>query len=76
MLPCAATAHRCAAQTPWAIWQRMQKAGGTDDLKAVLSTWTKTKLWIPPKQEQALQQVRGGGGPRGGPRGGQRPQVV
>jgi hypothetical protein len=32
------------------------KSGNTDDIKAVLKTWTQTKLWNPPRQDQALQQ--------------------
>lgn len=41
--------------TPLAMWERI-KSGNTEDLKRVLSVWTKQELWIPPKQDQAFQQ--------------------
>ena len=41
--------------TPEAIWQQM-KNGKIEDLKQVMREWTKYKLWIPPKQDQAFQQ--------------------
>lgn len=44
-----------SAATPQAIWARIQR-GGMDDLKAVLSEFSKTPLWHPPRPEQALQQ--------------------
>lgn len=44
-----------ARETPLAIWERI-KSGRVDDLRQVLSLWTKTPLWIPPKQDQAFQQ--------------------
>eukprot|EP00887_Chlorella_sp_A99_P006735 scaffold3.g6735.t1 len=47
-----------ARETPLAIWERI-KSGRVDDLRQVLSLWTKTPLWIPPKQDQAFQQARG-----------------
>lgn len=48
--------HTHTLQTPEAIWQRM-KSGNTQDLKEVLAKWTKNELWVPPKQDQAFQQV-------------------
>lgn len=38
------------------MWQRI-KGGDMSDLKAVLSRWTKQELWVPPKADQAYQQV-------------------
>lgn len=42
-------------ETPLAMWERI-KSGATKDIQEVLSVWTKTPLWIPPKQDQAFQQ--------------------
>lgn len=41
--------------TPYAIWDAM-KSGKIEYLKDVMKVWTKTPLWIPPKQDQAFQQ--------------------
>lgn len=41
--------------TPQAIWKDMQ-TGKIETLKQVMKVWTKTELWIPPQQYQALQQ--------------------
>ena len=42
-------------QTAFSFLGRMRKAGGMSDLKDVMGRW---KPWIPPKQDQAFQQVR------------------
>jgi hypothetical protein len=48
-------------QTPLAIWKRIRE-GKAGDIKAVLGSWVKAQweqgIWNPPKQDQALQQVR------------------
>ena len=44
-----------ARQTPQAIWADIQ-SGRIASLKSVLAVWTKTPLWNPPRQDQALQQ--------------------
>lgn len=52
----------CWLQTAFSFLGRMRRQGGMDDLKDVLGRW---KPWIPPKQDQAFQQVCvffGGGG--------------
>lgn len=41
--------------TPNAIWAQI-KSGEIEVLKQVMREWTKYKLWIPPKQDQAFQQ--------------------
>ena len=40
-------------RTPLAFKARIERPGGMDDLKDVLTRW---EPWIPPRQDQALQQ--------------------
>lgn len=42
-------------ETPRAIWADMQ-SGRIETLKGVMKVWTKQELWVPPRQDQALQQ--------------------